>query len=184
MMEVTRTAIEGLLILQPRIFADERGCFLESFNERAFRASTGVDLPFVQDNESVSTAGVLRGLHYQVDPHAQGKLVHVGRGAVLDVCVDLRPESPTYGRHVSVQLTAERRNMLWIPPGFAHGFLAQEDDTLFLYKCTAYYHPAAERTLRWDDPELGIDWGTTAPRVSPKDALGHTLREHQAMAQP
>jgi dTDP-4-dehydrorhamnose 3,5-epimerase len=183
MMQVTRTAIEGLLILQPRIFADQRGCFLESFNERAFRASTGVDLPFVQDNESVSSAGVLRGLHYQVDPHAQGKLVHVGRGAVLDVCVDLRPDSPTYGRHVSVQLTAERRNMLWIPPGFAHGFLAQEDDTLFLYKCTAYYHPAAERTLRWDDPELQIDWGTTAPRVSPKDALGHSLREHQSMAQ-
>jgi dTDP-4-dehydrorhamnose 3,5-epimerase len=183
MMEVTRTAIEGLLILQPRIFADERGCFLESFNERAFRAATGVDLPFVQDNESVSSAGVLRGLHYQVDPHAQGKLVHVGRGAVLDVCVDLRPKSPTYGRHVSVRLTAELRNMLWIPPGFAHGFLAQEDDTLFLYKCTAYYHPAAERTLRWDDPELRIDWGTAGPRISPKDALGHTLREHQAMAQ-
>jgi len=175
MMEILTTELPGLLRLRPRIFTDDRGRFLETFNERTFRQATGVDLPFVQDNESRSQANVLRGLHFQLDPNAQGKLVHVAVGAVLDVCVDIRPDSPTRGRHIAVELDAELKEMLWIPPGFAHGFRALVDDTVFVYKCTAYYHPPSERTIRWDDPELGIDWGTSAPLVSSKDAAGHAF---------
>lgn len=172
MWRIERTLIEGPLLLRPKLFADERGYFLETFNERGFAAATGIRAEFVQDNESSSKKGVLRGLHFQLAPHAQGKLVRVARGAVIDVVVDIRPGSPTYGRHVKVRLDSATKEMFWIPPGFAHGFLALEDDTVFNYKCTAYYNPAAERTIHWNDPELGIDWGHPSPIVSAKDQAG------------
>jgi len=172
MWQIERTAIDGPLILHAKLFADERGYFMETFNQRAFAAATGLRTEFVQDNESVSRKGVLRGLHFQLEPHAQGKLVRVARGAVLDVVVDIRRGSPTYGQHVKVLLDDVGKNMFWIPPGFAHGFLALEDNTVFHYKCTAYYNPAAERTIRWNDPDLGIDWGNPSPIVNAKDQGG------------
>jgi dTDP-4-dehydrorhamnose 3,5-epimerase len=178
MMEVERLAIGGVLLLRPRVFTDDRGHFLETFNERVFQASTGLhDVRFLQDNESLSHCGVLRGLHYQMDPHAQGKLVRVLAGSVLDVVVDLRPGSPTRGRHITVPLDAERPELLWVPPGMAHGFVALADATRFAYKCTDYYHQPSERTIRWDDPELGIDWGINAPFVSAKDQAGARWRD-------
>lgn len=182
MMNIGTTPLNGLLILKPRIFADERGHFLETFNQARFAEATGIDARFVQDNESVSTARVLRGLHFQVDPHAQGKLVHVVRGAVLDVCVDIRPQSPTFGKHIKVRLDGATKEMLWIPPGFAHGFVVLEHDAVFAYKCTTYYTPAAERTIRWNDPDLAIDWGVEAPVVSEKDAAGMSFAEFAAAA--
>lgn len=182
-MTIEPTSLPGVLLIKPRIFSDERGRFLETFNQRAFSEATGLDLRPVQDNESRSHRHVLRGLHFQVAPHAQGKLVHVVRGAVLDVVVDIRPDSPTLGRHVRVPLDAEQRHMLWIPPGLAHGFTALEDDTVFAYKCTAYYHPASERTIRWDDPDLGIDWGVAHPIVSAKDRAGMGFKEYLASAE-
>jgi dTDP-4-dehydrorhamnose 3,5-epimerase len=178
-MEIRSTALDGLVLLRPRIFADARGRFHETFNERRFQEITGLDLHFVQDNESVSARNVLRGLHFQVAPFAQGKLVSVARGAVLDVCVDIRPHSPTAGHHFKVRLDEQHREMLWIPPGFAHGFVALEDETLFTYKCTAYYHPEAERTIRWNDPDLAIDWGLRDPLISDKDAKGLTYQAHR-----
>lgn len=174
-MNVTTTALEGVLLLKPRVFADDRGHFLETFSVKAFQAATGLSPDFVQDNESSSKKGVLRGLHFQLDPHAQGKLVRVVRGAVLDVAVDIRPGSSTYGQHVKERLDEHNKHLLWIPPGLAHGFVALEDDTLFAYKCTGYYHQPSERTIRWDDPTLAIDWGVTSPLVSPKDAQGFAL---------
>lgn len=176
MMEVVHTALQGLLLLRPRIFGDQRGHFLETFNRARFDEATGLRHEFVQDNESLSCAHVLRGLHFQEAPHEQGKLVHVVRGAVLDVCVDIRPGSTTFGQHVKVSLSGTTKEMLWIPPGFAHGFVALENDTVFAYKCTGYYHPAAERTLLWNDPELNIDWGLEAPLVSPKDQVGMSFQ--------
>jgi dTDP-4-dehydrorhamnose 3,5-epimerase len=163
--------IEGVVLLRPRVFRDHRGAFMETWSEAACAPIIGPQR-FVQDNESTSAKGVLRGLHLQLAPHAQGKLVRVSRGAVLDVCVDLRAGSPTRGRHVKAVLDAREPAMLWIPPGFAHGFVALEDDTVFAYKCTAPYHPAAERTIFWNDPELAIDWGIDDPLVSPKDQAG------------
>lgn len=163
--------ISGLVLLRPRSFADDRGSFMETWSQRAMDEATGSQR-FVQDNESISRAGVLRGLHFQLDPHAQGKLVRVSRGAAIDVCVDIRRDSPTFGQHVKVHLSAEAPTLLWVPPGFAHGFAALEDGTVFNYKCTAYYHPQAERTIRWDDPALGIDWGVRDPLVSDKDRAG------------
>lgn len=177
MMEAIHTPLHGLLLLRPRIFADERGHFLETFNARLFAERTGSHVEFVQDNESLSAKGVLRGLHLQTAPNAQGKLVHVVHGAVLDVCLDIRPESPTFGQHYKVRLDADRKELLWIPPGFAHGFVALEDRTLFAYKCTAYYTPCAECTILWNDPELGIDWGVAQPIMSAKDLQGSTFRE-------
>lgn len=165
-------SMQGPVIIGPKIFGDDRGHFLETFNEQRFRELTGSDATFVQDNESLSHKHVLRGLHFQLDPHAQGKLVRVVRGAVLDVVLDIRPGSATYGRHMKVLLDGTSKRMLWVPPGFAHGFVALEDDTVFVYKCTAYYHQPSERTIRWDDPELGIDWGISAPMVSEKDRNG------------
>jgi len=182
-MEVTNTELDGLLLLQPRIFTDERGRFHETFNQRRFAEATGLDVSFVQDNESRSHRKVLRGLHFQVPPFAQGKLVSVVKGAVLDVCVDIRPHSPTVGRHIKVHLDANERTMLWVPPGFAHGFVALEDDTVFAYKCTAYYHPASERTIRWNDPELAIDWGVEHPVVSAKDAEGMPFTTYRQAVQ-
>lgn len=170
-MQATRLEIDGLMVFEPRVFADERGAFFESFNLGRFREATGLDVDFVQDNHSISHRNVLRGLHYQVEPHAQGKLVRVVRGAAWDVAVDIRPGSPTYAMWAAVELTALNRKQFWIPPGFSHGFLSLEDGTEFLYKTTANWHAASERTIRWDDPAIGVSWplhGT--PVLSAKDA--------------
>lgn len=175
-MQVTKLPIDGLFVFEPRVFADERGAFFESFNAQRFREATGLDVNFVQDNHSTSRKGVVRGLHYQLDPHAQGKLVRVARGAVFDVAVDIREGSPTFGQWAGVELSAENHKQFWIPRGFAHGFLALEDDSEFLYKTTDFWHGASERAIRWDDPEIGITWPlTTAPIVSAKDQVAPTL---------
>ncbi len=176
-MKVTPTAIADVLILEPRVFGDARGFFMESFNQKVFDAATGQTWRFVQDNHSRSSKGVLRGLHYQVPPHAQGKLVRVTHGAVFDVAVDIRPQSPSFGRWVGVELNGESPRQLWIPPGLAHGFLVLSDSADFLYKTTDYYAPEAERTLRWDDAELAIAWPDVgmAPTLAGKDATGHSL---------
>ncbi|SFQ38433.1 dTDP-4-dehydrorhamnose 3,5-epimerase [Hymenobacter arizonensis] len=168
-MEVKQFPISGLVEFTPRLFADDRGHFFETFSARLM-AQAGAEAQWVQDNQSNSKKGVLRGLHFQIPPHAQAKLVRVGQGRALDVAVDLRRDSPTYGQHQMVELMAERGNMLYIPAGFAHGFMALEDNTIFLYKCSDYYAPSAEGGLRWDDPDLNINWGTeVAPLVSGKD---------------
>lgn len=171
-MRVERTPLEGLLTIHPRIFRDPRGYFFEPFNARAFAEATGVDVTFVQDNESRSEKGVLRGLHLQCPPHAQAKLVRVVAGAVHDVCVDIRPDSPTFGKHWAVRLDAEEKTMLYVPPGFAHGFVSLENGTVLSYKCSDYYAPAHERTIQWNDAELGIDWGVQDPVVSDRDRQG------------
>jgi dTDP-4-dehydrorhamnose 3,5-epimerase len=177
-LNVIASEIPEVLILEPRVFGDERGFFYESFNAKAFADATGLrDLSFVQDNHSRSAKGVLRGLHYQIE-NAQGKLVRVTAGEVLDIAVDIRKSSPTFGRWVSVRLSAENARQLWIPAGFAHGFVVLSDYAEFLYKTTDYYTPAAERCIRWDDPDLAIDWqldGT--PQLSAKDQNGRALKE-------
>ncbi|MBD1602489.1 dTDP-4-dehydrorhamnose 3,5-epimerase, partial [Pseudomonas typographi] len=150
-MKATRTAIADVMLIEPRVFGDERGFFFESFNEKLFQEATGVALPFVQDNHSRSQKGVLRGLHYQIQ-NAQGKLVRVVAGEVIDVAVDIRQSSPSFGQWVSARLTASNHQQLWIPPGFAHGFVVLSDYAEFLYKTTDYYNPAAERCIAWDDP--------------------------------
>lgn len=166
------TRLPEIVLVVPRRFADERGWFAETYKASEFSA-TGVSTTFVQDNESVSMAGTIRGLHYQLPPHAQGKLVRVVAGRVWDVAVDVRRVSPTFGRWVGFELSASNGNMLWIPPGFAHGFLAMEDNTHLVYKCTAEYHQASERAIRWDDPTLAIEWRRVPDldgyRVSSKD---------------
>lgn len=177
MMEVIPTKLNGLLHIKPRIFRDERGFFLETFNTAAFARSTGISSPFVQCNESVSHKGVLRGLHLQAHPHAQAKLVRVAYGAVLDVCVDLRTGSATFGKHIAIRLDAADREMLYIPEGMAHGFVALEDNTVFSYMCSDYYAPQAERTVLWNDPDLGIDWGVVDPVVNAKDRAGVPFAE-------
>ncbi len=172
-MKATPTAIPDVLVLEPKVFGDERGFFMESFNQRAFDAAVGRHVSFVQDNHSRSARGVLRGLHYQLPPHAQGKLVRVTSGRVFDVAVDLRRGSPTLGRWVGVELSSENHLQLWLPPGMAHGFLVLSESADFLYKTTDYYAPGAEACIRWDDAELGIDWPGMPPFVvSPKDADG------------
>jgi dTDP-4-dehydrorhamnose 3,5-epimerase len=178
-MKVTTTAIEGLLILEPRVFGDERGFFLESHNQKAFDAALGREVHFVQDNHSRSAKGVLRGLHYQLPPHAQGKLVRVTQGSVFDVAVDLRRGSPSFGRWVGVELTGQNHRQLWLPPGMAHGFLVTSDSADFLYKTTQYYAPQAERCVRWDDPSIGIDWPAlgSAPVLSARDAAALPLAD-------
>lgn len=176
-MNVTDTAIADVKLIEPKVFGDDRGFFLESWNQQAFTAA-GIDETFVQDNHSRSARGVLRGLHYQMGP-AQGKLVRVVSGAVFDVAVDLRTASPTFGQWVGYELSARNHRMLWIPAGFAHGFLTLEDGTDFLYKCTEFYAPASEQCLAWDDASVGIDWpleGIT-PLVSDKDRAGSPLAD-------
>jgi dTDP-4-dehydrorhamnose 3,5-epimerase len=176
------TAIDGVLILEPKVHGDSRGFFMESFNARAFREATGTDAQFVQDNHSRSSRGVLRGLHYQV-VQPQGKLVRVVRGSVFDVAVDIRPGSPTYGRWVGVELTEQNHRQLWVPPGLAHGFLVTSDFADFLYKTTDYYAPQHERAVRWDDPELAIAWPLQgAPLLSAKDAAAPALRDQDHTA--
>jgi len=171
-MQVIRTAIPEVLILEPRVFGDERGFFYESFNARAFAEATGLDCEFVQDNHSRSQRGVLRGLHYQLQ-QAQGKLVRVSAGEVYDVAVDIRRHSPTCGQWVGVHLSAENKRQLWVPAGFAHGFLVLSEHAEFLYKTTNYYAPAHERCIRWDDPSLAIDWPLDLPpQLSAKDQAG------------
>ena len=172
-LTVTPTPLEGVFLLQPQRWGDARGFFMESYNERDFRAATAWEGPaFVQDNHSASARGVLRGLHYQIE-HAQGKLVRVVSGAVFDVAVDLRRQSPTFGQWVGYELSAENGQQLWIPPGFAHGFLTLSERAEFLYKTTDYWYPAHERSLRWDDPQLAIPWPLEAgqrPQLADKDA--------------
>ena len=177
MIELIPTPLDGAVVIQPRVFGDDRGFFLESWNMRAF-ADAGLELNFVQDNHSRSAKGVLRGLHLQ-NPDPQGKLVRVVAGAVFDVIVDLRRSSRTFGRWFGVELNASNKQMLWVPPGFAHGFLTLEDGTDFLYKCTEFYNPAAEQALRWDDPDLAIDWPLDGiePQLSAKDLQAKRLSE-------
>ena len=173
-MKIMSTSLVDVKLVEPRIFGDVRGFFFESWNARAF-AAAGIDGTFVQDNHSRSQRGVLRGLHYQIE-HPQGKLVRVVAGEVFDVVVDLRRQSPTFGRSVSVTLSAHDRRMLWVPPGFAHGFLSLSDDTEFLYKTTDYWFPEHERTLLWSDPALGIEWPDVGgPILAAKDAAGTPL---------
>lgn len=157
-MEVIKTDIEGLLIIEPAVFGDERGYFLESFNAHEFALKTGLDVTFVQDNESMSSYGVIRGLHYQIMPYAQAKLVRCVQGRVLDVAVDIRKGSPTYGRHVAVELSAENHRQFFISKGFAHGFSVLSEKAVFQYKCDAFYHPEADSGIDVFDPALGIDW--------------------------
>jgi dTDP-4-dehydrorhamnose 3,5-epimerase len=178
-MKVTRTALPEVLLLEPKVFGDARGFFLESFNRRVFREATGVETEFVQDNHSRSAKGVLRGLHYQIR-QPQGKLVRVVRGAVFDVAVDVRRSSPNFGRWVGEVLSEENQRQLWVPPGFAHGFLVLSESADFLYKASDYYAPEHERCIVWNDPQIGIDWGLAAagipePRLSGKDLQGSAL---------
>jgi dTDP-4-dehydrorhamnose 3,5-epimerase len=174
-MRVVKTAISEVLILEPKVFGDDRGFFFESFNQQTFKNITGVKANFVQDNHSKSAANVLRGLHYQIE-QAQGKLVRVTAGEVFDVAVDIRRQSATFGKWVGVVLSAENKRQLWIPPGFAHGFVVLKDNTEFLYKTTDYYAQQHERCIRWDDPAIGIEWPITqAPILSGKDQLGVAL---------
>ena len=175
-MQISPTALPDVLLIEPKVFGDERGFFFESWNRRAF-AAAGIDAEFVQDNHSRSGRGVLRGLHYQIE-HAQGKLVRVTEGEVFDVAVDLRRSSAQFGRSVGVVLSATNRRMLWIPPGFAHGFVVLSESAEFLYKATDYWHPQHERTLLWSDPALAIDWPLTgAPTLAAKDAAGRLLAD-------
>lgn len=175
-MNITKTDIEGLLIIDLDIFSDKRGFFMEAYSRDRYREA-GIDAEFVQDNLSVSKKGVLRGLHYQAPPFAQGKLVSVLRGRVLDVAVDIRTGSPTYGKHIAVELSADNHRQFWIPEGFAHGFVALENDTIFSYKCTSIYSKEYDRGIRYDDPELAIEWGVTNRIVSEKDMQHPLLSE-------
>lgn len=178
-MKLTPTELPEVLLIEPAVHGDARGFFMESFNQRAFDAAVGAHVAFVQDNHSRSARGVLRGLHYQLPPHAQGKLVRVARGAVFDVAVDMRRDSPRFGRWAGVELSADNHRQLWIPPGFAHGFLVLSDEADFLYKTTDYYAPQAEAAVRWDDPALAIAWPSVGaePKVSAKDAAAPPLRD-------
>ena len=157
-MNIIKTDIEGVLIIEPRVFGDARGYFFESYNKKEFKEQTGVDVQFVQDNESCSSRGVVRGLHFQLPPYSQSKLVRVVEGTVLDVAVDIRRWSPSYGKHVAVELSADNKRQFFIPKGFAHGFAVLSERAVFQYKCDEYYHPEAEGAIAWDDPTLTIDW--------------------------
>ena len=176
-MNLIRTPLEGLFVLEPKVFGDERGFFMESYNERTFRELTGLAPAFVQDNHSRSAAGVLRGMHYQLEPAGQGKLVRVVQGAVFDVAVDLRRSSPTFGRWYGVELSERNKRQFWIPVGFAHGFCVLSESADFLYKATGTYSPGHERCVAWDDPVVGIEWPLDgrAPVLSQKDLAGTPL---------
>lgn len=176
-MNVVSTEIEGVYIIEPQVFGDERGYFFESFNAKHFHAQTGIEANFVQDNESRSRKGVLRGLHFQREPHAQAKLVRVVQGRVLDVAVDIRKDSSTFGKYVAVELSGDNKRQLFIPKGFAHGYVVLEDNTVFQYKCDEYYHPESEDGIAWNDPQLGIEWGIHESEVilSEKDRVRDTI---------
>jgi dTDP-4-dehydrorhamnose 3,5-epimerase len=179
-MKAIPTDIKDVFIIEPRVFQDERGLFFESFQQETFNDLIGRKLTFVQENESISKKGVIRGLHFQNPPHAQGKLVRVIKGSVLDVAVDIRKDSITYGKSISVVLTSENRRQLWIPEGFAHGFVALEEDTIFQYKCTNYYNKASEDALLWNDSTLAIDWKIDPPILSPKDEIAPAFDQFQS----
>lgn len=178
-MKVLETGFRGLVMIEPTVFTDERGYFFESWNHQRFN-NHGLGATFLQDNESRSAANVLRGLHFQLPPWQQGKLVRVFNGSVIDVVVDLRKSEPTFGKHFKYKLTAQQKNMLWIPPGFAHGFLTLEDDTVFFYKCTQVYNKESEAAIAWFDPDLAIDWGVEDPVVSEKDKIAPFFRDFES----
>ena len=178
-MKTSLTDIPDLLIIQPNVFEDSRGYFYESFNKESFH-SLGIPLDFVQDNQSLSQKDVLRGLHFQNPPFAQGKLVRVIKGAVLDIVVDIRKASPTYGKNFAITLSEQNKTMLWVPPGFAHGFLTMEDNTIFFYKCTNYYDKASEDCILWDDADLQIKWNAKHPQLSEKDKLGKKFKDFKS----
>ena len=177
-MEIIKTSIEGLLIIKPDVFKDDRGYFFETYNKERF-AKAGLTMDFVQDNESKSSKGVLRGLHFQKPPYAQGKLVRVTKGAVMDIAVDLRKDSPTYGKWESVVLTEENKLQFWIPEGFAHGFVTLEDDTIFAYKCTNVYNKESEGSLLWNDPDINIEWNIENPILSEKDKVSPLFKNFE-----
>ncbi len=174
-MKISETELPGVLLLEPKRFGDDRGFFMELFHEKRY-AEAGIPGPFVQDNFSRSAKGILRGLHFQ-QPHAQGKLVQVFAGAVYDVAVDIRRGSPTFGRWVGVELSADNRRQLWVPPGFAHGFCVLSESADFHYKCTDFYSPASEHGIAWNDPDLGIPWPVKSPLLSPKDSAAPRLKD-------
>ena len=178
-MQVTETPIPGVLLLEPKVFGDARGFFLESYNEKAM-AEAGIRNHFVQDNHSRSLRGVLRGLHYQ-EPNPQGKLVRCTRGALYDVAVDIRAGSPQFGKWTAAELTEENRRMMWLPPGFAHGFCALSEIADLVYKCTAFYEVANDRSILWNDPDLGITWPVAKPALSPKDAAAPRLKDAKVL---
>jgi dTDP-4-dehydrorhamnose 3,5-epimerase len=181
-MQITPTAIPDVLLIEPKVFGDDRGFFYESFNARVFAEKTGLTVEFVQDNHSKSAQGVLRGLHYQIQ-QPQGKLVRAVTGTIFDVAVDVRRGSPTFGQWVGAELSAENKHQLWIPVGFAHGFVVRSPVAEVLYKATDYYYPAGERSIRWDDPDLAIAWDLdTEPVVSAKDAAGSSLAAAEVFA--
>ncbi len=175
-MKFTKTEIDGLLIVEPDVFKDDRGYFFESFAEKKYKEA-GINYPFVQDNISKSVKGTIRGLHYQVGEFAQGKLCQVITGEVLDVAVDVRFGSPTFGKYVGVVLSEENRKQFWLPPGFAHGFAVMSEIAIFHYKCTSYYSKKDERAILYNDPQLNINWGVSSPIVSPKDLVGNNFKD-------
>ena len=178
-MEITKCHIQGLLTIEPTVFGDNRGYFFESFNKDKFDAEVP-NISFVQDNQSMSNKGVLRGFHFQIPPFEQGKLVRVIQGSVLDVAVDIRKGSPTYGQHKSILLSGENNLQFWIPPGFAHGFLTLEDNTIFSYKCTGPYSKESEGSILWNDKDLNIDWNISSPIVSEKDQIAETFKQFKS----
>ncbi|MBP7807984.1 MAG: dTDP-4-dehydrorhamnose 3,5-epimerase [Bacteroidia bacterium] len=178
-MELVNTGIEGLWVIKPKVFADARGYFFESYNKDLF-TQNGLNLNFVQDNQSLSHKGVLRGLHFQNPPYAQGKLVRVITGAVYDVAVDIRKNSPTYGKSFGAELTEENKMMMYIPEGFAHGFLTLKDNTIFSYKCTNFYNKASEDSIKWNDPTVGIKWNVENPLLSEKDISGKDFKDFKS----
>lgn len=175
-MKIIKTPIQGLFVIEPKVHYDDRGYFFESYNKERF-ASHGLDMEFVQDNESKSSKGVLRGLHFQKPPYAQGKLVRVLQGRVRDVAVDIRKGSPTYGKYYSIELDSEKKNMFYIPEGFAHGFITLEDNTIFSYKCTNIYNKESEGAIIWNDEAIGIDWNIDNPILSERDRLNPSFKE-------
>ena len=174
-MEIIETKLKGLLVLKPKVFEDARGYFFESYNANLFK-NAGLDLNFVQDNQSLSQKGVLRGLHFQNNPWAQGKLVRVINGSVFDAAVDIRKSSPTYGQWFGMELNEKNKTMMYIPPGFAHGFATLQDNTIFSYKCTNFYNKASEDCLLWNDPDIGINWQLENPLLSEKDLQGKLIK--------
>lgn len=180
-MHVIQTSLSGVLLLEPKIWSDDRGFFLETYHIERFREA-GIGAEFVQDNQSRSQRGVLRGLHYQ-EPNAQGKLIRCSRGAMFDVAVDIRVGSPQFGKWFGVELNDENQQILWVPAGFAHGFCALTDDCDVTYKCTAFYDPGTERTIVWNDPDIGIEWPISEPRLSTKDAMAPRLKDAQVLPQ-
>lgn len=175
-MTISKTPIDGLLILEPKKFGDDRGYFFESFNQEVFDEATSEKYEFVQDNQSFSQKGVLRGLHFQKPPFAQGKLVRVIQGRVLDIAVDIRKESTTYGQYYAIELSEKNNLQFWVPPGFAHGFLTLEDDTIFSYKCTNYYSPENEGAIIWNDQDININWKEIPSMISEKDKVAQEFR--------